>query len=158
MEFINLGFIGPRFNSHRGHSRETRKGARLNHAMGNIDWRLRFPEAAVKHLVTLSFDRAPLLLSTDGFANISAKARPFHFQAEWMLHPNFKEFIASKQNRQVSLSNALSSLSSNLMAWNKDVFRNLYKRKKQVRARLEGIQRSLANGPSNGLIKIEKEL
>ncbi|XP_019200262.1 PREDICTED: uncharacterized protein LOC109193892 [Ipomoea nil] len=47
---IDLGFSGPRLTWARGSDVVTSKGARLDRALCNVDWRQRFPEAFVQHL------------------------------------------------------------------------------------------------------------
>ena len=48
---IYLGYSGPNFTWSRGQDWNTMKQARLNRALCNMAWRLKFPEGAVRHLL-----------------------------------------------------------------------------------------------------------
>jgi len=52
----------------------------------------------------------------------------------------------------------LSHLASNLSTWNKEVFGNLFKRKRTLWARIEGLQRRLNMGAPRYLLKLERKL
>lgn len=49
----------------------------------------------------------------------------------------------------------LKSFSESLQAWNRDVFHNIFKMKRQLLARIAGIQRRLSECKDRGLIKLE---
>lgn len=53
---------------------------------------------------------------------------------------------------------ALGNLKDKLVAWNRDVFGHIQARKKRTVKRLAGIQKALANGVSNHLFQLDKEL
>jgi len=52
----------------------------------------------------------------------------------------------------------LRELAADLIRWNKKVFGNLFRRKCQLWARIEGVQRSLAEGGPRYLLKLDREL
>lgn len=82
----------------------------------------------------------------------------FRFQATWLTHDKFQDFIVDKWDRQSPLVNALSKLSSDLQAWNKEVFGNIFIQKRSLIARITGIQKILAENTDRGLIKLESKL
>lgn len=53
---------------------------------------------------------------------------------------------------------ALRKFSEKLAAWNRDVFGSIFKRKRRVQRRLEGVMKALENMLSVGLIKLERRL
>lgn len=61
--FHDLGFSGPQFTWYRGKRAETRKAARLERDLGNLNWRMNFADAGVKNLVQNHSDHCPLLIS-----------------------------------------------------------------------------------------------
>lgn len=69
MGLIDLGFTGPKYTWSRGKTIENRKCARLDRALCNVEWRMLFPEATMKHLLTFNSDHCPLLVNTNGFTN-----------------------------------------------------------------------------------------
>ncbi|KAL2942613.1 Arf-GAP with ANK repeat and PH domain-containing protein cnt-1 [Bienertia sinuspersici] len=65
----------------RGNLPETRRSARLDRALCNGEWALRFNDAKVKHLPAVQSDHCPLLISSNGFSPLDHITRPFRFQA-----------------------------------------------------------------------------
>lgn len=95
---IDVGFSGDPFTWARGTTRK-----RLDRALCNLDWRLRFIEAGIAHLPKLKSDHAPLLMTLDHNRPINRRRRPFRFEAVWLSHPSFNQFV--KDNWRLSLSN-----------------------------------------------------
>jgi len=75
-----------------------------------------------------------------------------------MEHRNFKEFLHQKWQSQQPLVPSLTSLAVDLYRWNREVFGNLFRRKRKTWARLEGVQRCLSNGGPLHLLKLEMRL
>ncbi|KAL8141547.1 LOW QUALITY PROTEIN: hypothetical protein V2J09_014579 [Rumex salicifolius] len=78
--------------------------------------------------------------------------------AVWLLHDKFKDFVSFSWDGTVSLPQSLATLTPKLQRWKKDVFDNIFKRKRICWRRLEGVQRHLDSSLTNGLIKLEKKL
>lgn len=53
---------------------------------------------------------------------------------------------------------SLKGFSEKLDAWNRDVFRTIFRRKRRLRSRLEGIIKTLNAAPIVGFIKLERKL
>ncbi|XP_021717685.1 uncharacterized protein LOC110685467 [Chenopodium quinoa] len=123
-DLIDLGYSGPAHTWARGESSQTYKSARLDRFISNQDWRLNFEEGVVRHLPKAFSDHCPILLSTCGFAPIPMSLKPFRFQAAWLTHEKFEEFMV----------------------------------KSRLWARLEGIQKVLAERRVDRLIELEKSL
>ena len=58
----------------------------------------------------------------------------------------------------LSLSLAISAFKSLATTWNKEIFGNIFVRKKKLLARKDGLQKALATRPSAFLISLEQEL
>ncbi|XP_021774689.1 uncharacterized protein LOC110738605 [Chenopodium quinoa] len=86
---------GLEFTWCRGLSQATFKAARLDRALVNDEWRLCFPEGVVCNLTKLTSDHCPLLINTNGFAPIPTALKPFRFQAAWIKHEKFEEFVST---------------------------------------------------------------
>jgi len=155
---IDLGFSGPIYTWGRGTSWATRKSARLDRSLCNAAWRTRFQEGAVRHLPHSHSDHCPLLISPTGFGGLHPKPKPFRFQAAWLEHCKFEEFLHQKWQPQQPLVSSLAALTKELCCWNREVFGNLFRRKRKTWARLEGIQRCLSNGGPLHLLKLEMRL
>ncbi|XP_074290822.1 uncharacterized protein LOC141617528 [Silene latifolia] len=149
---------GPMHTWARGNNVETRQGARLDRALCNSDWSELFEDALVRHIPALAFDHCPLLISPNGFAPLAAVNRPFRFQACWLTHEKFKEFIEENWSQHGVFPARLEQLSSKLQDWNQQVFGNIFRQKRELKARIEGCQRELSLKRINYLIKLEARL
>ncbi|RHN77611.1 putative RNA-directed DNA polymerase [Medicago truncatula] len=84
--------------------------------------------------------------------------RPFRFEAAWLTHISFHTFLNNKWIRGRDFLNLLHDLTPNLKEWNQEVFGNIFKRKRELLSRLNGIQNSPRYGYSNFLDSLEKDL
>lgn len=53
---------------------------------------------------------------------------------------------------------AVNAFTTKVSAWNKDVFGNIFWKKRRLLARLGGIQKALKDYSSHGLLDLEKQL
>lgn len=155
---IDLGCSGPAHTWLRRNSKASFKSARLDRGLANDDWRLRFAEGTVRNLPKASSDHCPILISTSGFAPVPTVVKPFRFQAAWLHHDNFYSFVHEQWKKSEPLIPFLKTFTSKLQQWNKDEFYNIFRRKSELWARLEGIQKILAQGRQKHLIKLEAKL
>lgn len=79
----DLIFEGPILTWRRGNHEKTFKGARIDRALGDGDWRIRFQDAIVKHFPMMHSDHSPLLLNTQG-RNAHTRPHVFRFQVAWL--------------------------------------------------------------------------
>jgi len=152
---IDLGFTGPPFTWSRGLNPDTKKYARLDRGLCNQEWRLLFEEARVLHLIQNQSDHCPILIAPYGCVSPKQSTKPFKFQAAWLTHDKFHEFLEDNWNRTMPIYPHLSQLSIALSTWNREVFGNLFHRKKQIWNRLAGTQLRLAQGYNRFLSKLE---
>ncbi|XP_019158517.1 PREDICTED: uncharacterized protein LOC109155288 [Ipomoea nil] len=154
---IDLGFTGPKFTWMRGVESTTFRGARLDRALSNLDWRCRFPNADVKHLLRVGSDHSPLLINTNLSRQIINVAK-FRFNMAWPLHPSFQTCVRATWNEDHDLTKNISVMAESLTTWNRETFGNVFQRKKHLLARLQGVQRSLSLGARIDLIKLDRRL
>lgn len=156
--FSDLGFSGPKFTWTNLRYSGYLIQERLDRAVANNSWSQSFPNAKVIHLPRIHSDHCPLLLKCNPFQQRSSN-RPFRLELMWMSHPSFKNLISEAwAERDICLETSMKRFSIKVKDWNRDVFGNVFQRKKRVMARLNGIQKSLAMNPSNFLISLEKDL
>ncbi|KAL2935019.1 hypothetical protein RDABS01_018138 [Bienertia sinuspersici] len=139
MELLEVEFSGPSHTWARGLSEDTRKSARLDRVLCNSEWATRFSQASVRHLPAIQSDHYPLLISPNGFSPLEAINKPFHFQAAWLTHEKFQEFMESNWSNEAPLVPFLHSLSQKLQTWNKEVFHNIFKKKRELIAHNGGL-------------------
>ncbi|KAK7245083.1 hypothetical protein RIF29_39916 [Crotalaria pallida] len=69
--------------------------------------------------------------------------RPFRFHAMWWInHADFENFKHNNWRKVSLLIEAISSIIPKLKEWNKTIFGNVFQRKKELMARIRGIQTS----------------
>jgi hypothetical protein len=156
--FIDVGSFGTKF-TWQGHCRGGRfVQHRLDRSFCNYDWRLMFPEATVEHLVQRHSDHIPILLRC--FNNVgNHENRPFRFQVAWFTHSDYPNLVKNTWARdRHNIVGCLQNVAKLSTIFNKEVFGNIFARKKEVEARLRGIQRALENIDSANLMRLQKEL
>ncbi|XP_056695810.1 uncharacterized protein [Spinacia oleracea] len=139
---------GPDHTWFRGNSSETFKSARLDRGLCNDAWRIRFEEGSLRNIPKLKSDHCPILISTTGFAPIPSTVRPFRFQAAWMNHAKFEEFVHVNWKSTEPLIPFLKVFADQLNEWNRLVFHNIDLRDCRI----------LAKGRLTHLIKLEVAL
>jgi len=127
---IDLGFTGSPFTWTRGLSPDTKKYARLDRGLCNQEWRLFFEEIGVHHRLQNQSDHCAILIAPYGFLPLKQTFEPFKFQAAWLTHDIFIEYLKENWKSDTPLYPHLFQLSVALTKWNREVFDNLYHRKK----------------------------
>jgi hypothetical protein len=138
-----------------GTGRHVRK--KLNRTMVDVDWQLGFHHALTEILPQHDSDNNPLLISCSKFKRQCSKK--FHFQAAWIAHPNYEELVDNTWNAYGPFATAkLANIKEKSINFNKEVFRNIFKRKRQVEAHIKGVHRQLDIYASSDIIRLEFEL
>jgi len=91
---MDLGAIGSKFiwKGHK-HQGQKRLFERLDRALANSNWRLRFHETEVRVLQRIQFsNHNPLLISTHNVPHRHG-IRPFRFEQAWTLHDSYRDHI-----------------------------------------------------------------
>ncbi|KAK7255931.1 hypothetical protein RIF29_29359 [Crotalaria pallida] len=122
---MDLGQVGGLFTwrgpIRNGYERVYKK---LDRGLCNVGWRTRFPDALVKVLARVHSDHHPLCLITQpNIGNVSS--RPFCFQAMWLEHKDFNNFVKDNWCQNSLLVEAIDHFIPKLKEWNKVIFGNL---------------------------------
>ncbi|XP_021826059.1 uncharacterized protein LOC110766949 [Prunus avium] len=158
-QLVDLGFSGAKFTWCNKRNAEGIIWKRLDRGLCNIKWRLLFPEAHLSHLPRVNSDHCPVLVSLDSNHYPERNCTPFRFQAMWMSHPDFPDFIHAHWNTgDGNASQKAARLKSSLISWNRQVFGCLFQNKRRLLARLAGIQRKLCLRHNPHLCDLEDEL
>ncbi|MCI22350.1 hypothetical protein A2U01_0043526 [Trifolium medium] len=125
--------------------------------------RLDFSDGCVKVLARQDFsDHHPLLITPKNVPHPVA-AGQFRFESAWLMDSTYKEMmVASWKNDQTVLNNLLN-VQQELRRWKFQTFDQVLRMKKQLMARIDGVQRRMQRGNSSrGLwwleIKLQNEL
>ena len=155
---LDLGFSGPKFTWTSKRGVEDLIQCRLDRCWANPTWKAFFDEANVTHLARVNSDHCPLLLKLKPLER-EELIRPFRFQLIWLSHSEFPGIVRDAWSGQkVILADAIFVFVSKAKVWNREVFGNVFAKKKRLMARLVGIQKALANRPCTFLINLQNQL
>lgn len=125
---MDLEFKGNAFTWTNNQVGEACIQERIDRAMANLEWRLKFPHAQVFHEVILGFDHCPLILNCD--VPLQKVPKLFKFESMWITHPNCENVIDEAWNLPVygsdmfKLVQRLKNCRRKLCIWSKDEFGN----------------------------------
>ncbi|GLT67469.1 hypothetical protein SLA2020_397770 [Shorea laevis] len=155
---LDLGFNGPKFTWVNKRNSNHLIRERLDRAWGNPPWKINFPEATIYHLPRLSSDHCPILLSLNPTVPF-LRNKPFRLEKFWLEHESFKELVVAEWTFfERSVSECSTQFRSSVRLWSKTTFDNIHKKKREILARVAGIQRFLQSRNSSFLLQLEKNL
>lgn len=112
----------------------------------------------MRNLPKSQSDHCPILISSSGFAPIPRAIKPFRFQAAWLNHQAFYEFVRKNWNSGAPIVPFLKQFAEKLNKWNREEFYNIFRKKSELWARISGVQTLLSKGRQTHLIKLEAKL
>lgn len=87
-ELIDAGFQGDPFTWKLDNLE-----VRLDRCLINLNWRLIFKKAYIQHIPFLKSDHRPIFLCLERKRKVNQRRRPFWFEAAWLTHEGFKNFM-----------------------------------------------------------------
>ncbi|KAL7238931.1 hypothetical protein ACSBR2_004930 [Camellia fascicularis] len=100
-----------------------------------------------------------MVVYTQGMSISNPLARPFRMEATWFTDPNFNNLVKKAwADNQNFVPEAINLVTKNAIAWNKNTFGNIFRRKMWLLGRIEGIQKSQSRVYAHNLFLLEKEL
>jgi hypothetical protein len=150
-KLIDLGAIGPKF-TWRGpvfHGGQ-RIFERLDRALCNDHWRLKFPDGVVKVLTRLDYsDHHPILISPLHVPHLVAE-RQFHFESAWLLEDKYDNMLQQSWIKEGPILQNLNNVLRDIKEWKFQTFEQVMHKKKELIGRINGIQRRIQDGFNNG--------
>ncbi|XP_031099806.1 uncharacterized protein LOC116004005 [Ipomoea triloba] len=135
---VDMGFNSPKLTWSRGNSTGSAKGARLDRVLCITDWWNCFSDATVTHLPRLSLDHTPILLQVLR-REVTRRLPKFRFQAAWLTNKGLRDVIQSTWDSDHHFMDNIPRMAETLGWWNKSTFGNILYRKKNILARLGGV-------------------
>jgi hypothetical protein len=140
---IDMEFFGSQYTRQKRCRNSQVVSRRLDRGVCDTRWRLQFLEATIEHLVRRQSDHNPLILRCS-HPSPSPTSRPFRFQAAWCTHVDYPPLVKKAWDRdRGNVAKSLHNVSEDSKKFNKEVFGNIFARKRELEARLKGIQRAL---------------
>ena len=109
------------------------------------------------HLTRCHSDHCPILLEMQPKINMGRK-RPFRFQTCWLSKPSFPSIVSRAWSGSPALGEAVNKFTQVALRWNVSHFSNIFTRKKNIMARINGIQWALSVRPFAFLVNLKNEL
>lgn len=144
----DLGYVGDKFTwRNHSHSASNYVKERLDRAVANRSWCMRFPGFKVLNGDPRHSDHRPVtILLNKGYTSYrTGGANNFRFEAKW-LEEECETIVQNAWSTAVlqgrnKISERLRNVSHDLKDWNHNILGNLEKRIKQIKTELEGVRR-----------------
>lgn len=157
-KLIDMGTEGPRYTWKGPRCQfSTHLYKKLDRGLCNLEWRNEFNEAFIRVGPRIQSDHHPLLIHIE-HAKRGVTRRPFRFEAVWLQHSEFKNFLHRNWSTQGNIKAELGVLEPKLIRWNEDVFGHIRQKKNKLMRRIEGIQRATQINDNSFLQQLEFEL
>lgn len=124
---VDAGFQGPPFTWQMGNL-----SIRLDRMFINIQWRLLFQDGVVFHLPKFKSNHRCILVRMKKEKPVNSHRRPFRFMASWLSHDDFPRVMSQNWLENLCWGDQMINLQNALRQWNRDVFGNIFKRKKKT--------------------------
>ncbi|XP_072087912.1 uncharacterized protein [Arachis hypogaea] len=155
---FDMGAIWRRFTWYRRVKGGVQVAKKLDRAVINQDWRLMFPEAYTEVMARLYADHYPLFTRYKMAERATKGNRPFRFQAAWMTHPLFRNFVHTTRNKGApDVVKCLLEVQKDASSFNKKVFGNIYVKKRELERFLNDVQITLESREDQQL-RIKKQV
>ncbi|KAJ1390238.1 Endonuclease/exonuclease/phosphatase superfamily [Sesbania bispinosa] len=139
----DFGYKGQEFTWSKSPLRE-----RLNRLVVKANWRSSLAAASVINLPLPSSDHSGLWIKIPVKNDQCRRNGVFKFLAPWIEHPDFSNQVCISWIKSNTWPNNIKRFSSNIVEWNSLVFGNIFRKKKRLLNRLQGIQGKLLQGPN----------
>lgn len=141
-KLIDLGFRGSKYtcSNMRYINRLNLILERIDRCFANDNWIHLFPKSSVFHLPRTHSDRSSLLLQLiRSHPNIQ---KPFSVISMWCNHSDFPNLVNHAFPEGSNLTIATLNFEDRARVWNKEMFGNIFHRKKHILARIVGVRNS----------------
>jgi hypothetical protein len=151
----DIGFSGRSWTFEKKVSSGSYCRVRLDRALVSGDWYLRFPLAAVQHLVVAASDHGFILLTWRRADNVQKKCHCFRYEVMWEAHEAFTPSLAKSWQkyratvRVKELQLKLKGVANHLGNWERQTFGQVRRELKYLKKELERMQADPSRlGPS----------
>ncbi|XP_025636054.1 uncharacterized protein [Arachis hypogaea] len=155
---IDLGAHGSLYTWFRHMQGNRFISKRLDRAVATDAWCFRFPESYVENLARMHSDHCPIMIRCQG-NDRRVGVKPFRFQVAWSYQPSFLSVVRGAWDKgRPNPIRCLSQVRDDTLAFNRDVFGNIFKRKRELERRVASIQQRMKRVDALSLIQEEREL
>jgi hypothetical protein len=145
----DLGYSGDRFTwRNNNHISDSYIRERLDRAVADIDWRMRFPSAHVRNGEPHHSDHRPVIVTLENkvVSRRMTGTPPFRFEASWVQEENCETIVRNAWNlsmdvRDRKIMSAIKDVAADLWDWSRNILGDLEKRMKHIKKLLEECRR-----------------
>ncbi|XP_058762861.1 uncharacterized protein LOC131636243 [Vicia villosa] len=132
---------------------------KLDRAITNDEWRLKFPDSFVKVLTRVEFsDHHPILISLYEEC-YSYQQRPFRFETAWIMNETYVNMLHDSWKEDNSIINNLKNVVDGIENWKFNSFDQIKRIKSALIRRLNGVQHKLQlHDNRGGMRRLEVKL
>ncbi|CAL1396140.1 unnamed protein product [Linum trigynum] len=130
----------------------------LDRAVCNTQWLQSFPESFTTHLTKVKSDHRPILDAMERVRGPRRGEKPIHFLSPWMQHNDFSRALQEGWAKGDSYRRSLALLTMDLRNWNKEVFEDIFARKRRLMAQLNRLEMRNESHPSPISLKEKEEV
>ncbi|KAF9588386.1 hypothetical protein IFM89_009401 [Coptis chinensis] len=143
-----MGFVEGRYTWCNNQEGTSRVFTRIDRAICNAPWRIRFPEAKIFHIPTIDSDHKFLVLRFKPY--YQKLKRPFRFEAMWLSDPTCQDVVHHAMNQlfngspSYTFCRKLVYCRQLLIHWNHTHFGHIGTKLKQIDEQLNQLQQNFA--------------
>lgn len=136
-----LNSLGSPFTWVRYRNNEIVLRRRLDRAVAILNYQARFSASKLIHLARIHSDHHPLLLVQDPEEVTQRELRPRRFLAAWLTREDFNAvFQTAWSSPSDGIARAITKARKDCFLWGENSFGDIFKRKRILLRRIEGIQ------------------
>ncbi|XP_031126953.1 uncharacterized protein LOC116029190 [Ipomoea triloba] len=153
------GHVGPKFTWCKTVGNRVTQMHRLDRALWNTEAQLAFPEGKTVVLPILCSDHNPILFMDAAGLPPNQNSRPRRFEAAWLTREDYGTIWKDATRiRDRSMADIITDITEQSFSWNRNVFGNIFNRKRHLEARILGIQQALSYTSLASLQALERKL
>ncbi|XP_019168955.1 PREDICTED: uncharacterized protein LOC109164864 [Ipomoea nil] len=156
---FELEAAGSRFTWCRHVGNRVVQMRKLDRVLWNMSAQARFPEGKSIVLPRLHSDHHPVLFLDVAGNPPDRDTRPFRFEAAWLGREDYKKLWEDTvKSFEGGLEVFIPAITEKSKLWNREVFGNIFQRKKQLEGRIRGVQQSPNFAVSGSLQALDRRL
>nr|AIK35195.1 LINE-type retrotransposon LIb DNA [Ipomoea batatas] len=156
---LDPGLSGSKFTWYRFVGNRVVQMRKLDRVFWNMEAQLTFPEAKIVVLPRLYSDHNPIMFIEEAGRPPERSVRPIRFEAAWLNREDYKTIWKEATEGGVRpMDEIITMVAQKSSQWNRQVFGNIFRRKKDLETRIQKIQRRVNFATSNDLQQLERHL
>lgn len=157
---LDMGTAGPKFTWCRQVGGQIIAHRRLDQVLWNIQAQMDFPKAISIMLPSVHSDHNPIVFVSIAGVEPLRENKPFRFEDVWMTRDTYEKKFGVPLGMKLIwiFFQGVAEITRKSKVWNKEIFGNIFRKKRLLQARINGLQQSINYNHSRGVQELEKRL